>query len=54
MARLGGGAAVLWHNDYLDPIASRGYDRVYEQLLDLAQARGGWLAPVGEVAARVP
>jgi hypothetical protein len=41
-------------NDYLDPIASRGYDRVYAQLLDLAQARGGWLAPVGEVASRLP
>ena len=54
LARLGGGASVLWHNDYLDPIASRGYDRLYEQLLDLAQARGGWLAPVGEVASRLP
>ncbi len=54
LARLGGGAAVLWHNDYLDPIASRGFDRVYERLLDLAQARGGWLAPVGDVAGRLP
>ena len=53
VARLGGGAAVLWHNDYLDPVASRGYDRLYERLLDLAQARGGWLAPVGEVAGRL-
>ena len=26
---------------------------LYERLLDLAQARGGWLAPVGEVAGRL-
>jgi hypothetical protein len=38
---VGGCASVLWHNDRFDRVYGRGWDRVYERLLDGIAARGG-------------
>jgi hypothetical protein len=36
-----GCASVLWHNDRFDPVYGRGWDRLYERLLDGIAERGG-------------
>jgi hypothetical protein len=41
LAAVGGGAAVLWHNDRFDPVLGRGWDGAYEHLLDGIARRGG-------------
>jgi hypothetical protein len=41
LAEVGGGAAVLWHNDRFDPVYGRGWGKAYEHLLDGILARGG-------------
>lgn len=41
LAAVGGGAAILWHNDRFDRVYGRGWDAVYEHLLDGIVARGG-------------
>jgi hypothetical protein len=41
LAAVGGGAAILWHNDRFDRVYGRGWDGVYEHLLDGIVARGG-------------
>jgi len=41
LAATGGGAAILWHNDRFDRVYGRGWDGVYEHLLDGIVARGG-------------
>ena len=41
LAATGGGAAILWHNDRFDPVYGRGWDGVYEHLLEGIAARGG-------------
>jgi hypothetical protein len=41
LAEVGGGAAVLWHNDRFDRVYGRGWGGVYEHLLDGIVARGG-------------
>jgi hypothetical protein len=38
---VGGCASVLWHNDRFDPVYGRGWDRLYERLLDGIAERGG-------------
>ena len=38
---VGGCAAVLWHNDRFDGVYGRGWDRLYDRLLDGIAARGG-------------
>jgi hypothetical protein len=42
LAAVGGCAAVLWHNDRFDRVYGRGWDRVYEHLLEGIEQRGGW------------
>jgi hypothetical protein len=39
---VGGCASVLWHNDRFDPVYGRGWDRLYERLLDGIAERGGY------------
>jgi hypothetical protein len=41
LAAVGGGAAVLWHNDRFDRVHGRGWDGAYEHLLDGIARRGG-------------
>jgi hypothetical protein len=44
---VGGCASVLWHNDRFDRVYGRGWDRLYERMLDGIAARGGY-AGTGE------
>ncbi len=46
---VGGCASVLWHNDRFDRVYGRGWDRLYERMLDGIAARGGH-AGTGEAA----
>ncbi len=48
---VGGCASVLWHNDRFDRVYGRGWDRVYERLLDGIVARGGHAGSAQELAA---
>ena len=50
LARVGGCAAVLWHNDRFDRVYGRGWDRVYRRLLDGIVERGGTAAPAADLA----
>jgi hypothetical protein len=47
----GGAVSLLWHNNRFDKRVSRGYDKVYWNLVDQALARGAWLASAGEIVA---
>ena len=38
---VGGCASVLWHNDRFDRVYGRGWDRLYERMLEGIVARGG-------------
>ena len=49
LARVGGCAAVLWHNDRFDRVYGRGWDRVYRRLLDGIAERGGTAAPAADL-----
>jgi hypothetical protein len=42
-----GCASVLWHNDRFDRVYGRGWDRLYERLLDGIAERGGHAATAG-------
>jgi peptidoglycan/xylan/chitin deacetylase (PgdA/CDA1 family) len=48
---VGGCASVLWHNDRFDPVYGRGWDRLYDRLLDGIAARGGHADTAGALAA---
>jgi hypothetical protein len=48
---VGGCASVLWHNDRFDRVYGRGWDRVYERLLDGIAARGGHADTAAALAA---
>ncbi len=50
--RSGGAVSLLWHNNRFDRRVSRGYDRVYWNLVDQALARGAWCASAADVVAR--
>jgi hypothetical protein len=41
LARSGGGASILWHNDRFDPVYGRGWGDAYTYLLDGIVSRGG-------------
>ena len=47
---VGGCASILWHNDRFDRVYGRGWDRLYERLLDGIVARGGHAGTAGELA----
>jgi glycosyltransferase involved in cell wall biosynthesis len=44
--RVGGAAALLWHNTYLADERAPGYDRLWGHLLDDLQDRGASLGPI--------
>jgi hypothetical protein len=48
---VGGCAAVLWHNDRFDGVYGRGWERLYDRLLDGIAARGGHADTAGALAA---
>ena len=50
-AEHGGGFSILWHPDRFDAPSARGWDRLYFELLDEVEARGGVCLPAGELAA---
>jgi hypothetical protein len=45
----GGAVSLLWHNNRFDRRVSRGYDKVYWNLVDQALARGAWLTSASEI-----
>ena len=45
-----GCASILWHNDRFDGVYGRGWDRLYERLLDGIAARGGRADSAGALA----
>ena len=47
--RSGGAVSLLWHNNRFDKRVSRGYDKVYWDLVDQALARGAWLTSAGDI-----
>jgi hypothetical protein len=47
----GGAVSLLWHNNRFDRRLSRGYDKVYWNLVDQALARGAWMTSAGEIVA---
>jgi hypothetical protein len=47
---VGGCASILWHNDRFDRVYGRGWDRLYERLLDGITARGGHAGTAGSLA----
>lgn len=49
-AEHGAGFAVLWHTDRFDPWTSRGWDRLYERVLEGVRERGGICLSAGELA----
>ncbi len=49
--RVGGRAALLWHNTYLADDRAPGYGRLWEDLLDELARRGAELGPAGTPAA---
>jgi hypothetical protein len=46
---VGGCASVLWHNDRFDRVYGRGWDRVYDRLLEGIVARGGYAGTAREL-----
>ena len=46
-----GCASILWHNDRFDGVYGRGWDRLYERLLEGIAARGGRADSAGALAA---
>jgi hypothetical protein len=46
----GGCASVLWHNDRFDRVYGRGWDRLYDRLLDGIVERGGHAGTAAELA----
>ncbi len=46
----GGGFSVLWHTDRFDPGTSRGWDRLYEHLIETVRELGGVCVSAGELA----
>ena len=46
---VGGCASVLWHNDRFDRVYGRGWDRLYDRLLDGIAARGGHAGTAAEL-----
>jgi peptidoglycan/xylan/chitin deacetylase (PgdA/CDA1 family) len=50
-AQAGGGFAVLWHTDRFDPVSSRGWDRLYFNLIARVREQGGVCLSAGELAA---
>lgn len=51
VAERSGTVAVLWHNDRFSRAYARGWDRVYERLLDWVAARDGSLVSAGQAVA---
>ena len=50
-AEHGGGFSILWHPERFDAASSRGWDRLYFELLDAVRERGGVCLSAGELAA---
>ncbi len=50
-AEHGGRFSILWHPDRFDRSSSRGWDRLYFEVLDAVRERGGVCLPAGELAA---
>ena len=50
-AQAGGGFAGLWHTDRFDPVFSRGWDRLYFNLIARVREQGGVCLSAGELAA---
>jgi peptidoglycan/xylan/chitin deacetylase (PgdA/CDA1 family) len=50
-ARFGGGFAILWHSEWFDDPAFRGWDRLYFRLIDAIGERGGVCLAAEELAA---
>jgi hypothetical protein len=48
---VGGCASILWHNDRFDRIYGRGWDKLYDRLLDGIAARGGHADTAAALAA---
>ena len=48
---VGGCASILWHNDRFDGVYGRGWDKLYDRLLDGIAARGGHADTAGALAA---
>lgn len=48
----GGASSLLWHNNRFDPRLSRGYDKVYWNLVDGIREHGGLATSAGEVVAQ--
>jgi hypothetical protein len=48
---VGGCASILWHNDRFDRVYGRGWDKLYERLLDGIAARGGHADTAGALVA---
>ncbi len=51
LAAVGGCASFLWHNDRFDRVYGRGWDRLYDRLLDGIAARGGHAGTAADLAA---
>jgi peptidoglycan/xylan/chitin deacetylase (PgdA/CDA1 family) len=49
-AEHGGGFSVLWHPERFDGPSARGWDRLYFELIEAAQERGGVCLSSGELA----
>ncbi len=50
-AEHGGGFSILWHPERFDAPSSRGWDRLYFEVLDAVRERGGVCLSAGELAA---
>jgi hypothetical protein len=48
----GGAVAILWHPPSHHRRLSRGYDRLYERLLDWIEEKGGWVGTAAETLDR--
>ena len=53
VAQSGGAAAILWHTDRFDRAYARGWDRVYDELLNWIVDRGGRLTTAADAVAGV-
>ena len=49
-AERGGGFALLWHSEWFDARAYRGWDALYLRLIEGVRERGGVCVPAGELA----
>ena len=47
----GGASSLLWHNNRFDPRLSRGYDKVYWNLVDGVREQGGIATSAGSIVA---